>query len=717
MTRALLWLFALNLLACGGTSAAPGAMSPASATGTESAPPLAAVRPYEIASPNGSRSDPYYWLRDDQRRDPDVLAYLRAENEYSAAVMAPAKAIQETLFSEMRARVAEDDSSVPVFQEGYWYYSRFESGKQQPIYARRRGTLQAEEEVLLDGNQLARGHEFYRIGNYEVSRSGSMLAWVDDSVGRNQFVLHVKNLATAELLPDTAENITPSLAWANDNQTLFYVGKDPTTLRSDRVFRRRLGGPEQLIFQEADGSYYVWLEGTKSRRYVEIVLSSTTNSEERLVDADHPTAPARIFLPRSKDHLYELDHLDGRFVLRTNHGAKNFRLVSVRDGAEADERAWTDIIPHRADALVEDFVVYHTFVAASVRSGGLRKVQVLPNGAAPFFLDAPEPTYSMSVVDTPDANQKALRYSYDSLTTPNSIYELDLASKERRLLKRQPVPGYDPERYASEYLHATASDGTQVPISVVYAKKTPRDGSAPLLVYGYGSYGLSMDPRFELGMVSLLDRGWVYAVAHVRGGEELGRAWYENGKLMHKRNTFTDFIAATEHLQARGYGAKGHLFAMGRSAGGMLMGVICNLRPDLYRGVAAIVPFVDVVTTMLDESIPLTTNEFDEWGNPKTKDAYDYMLSYSPYDNVGARAYPSIYVQTGLWDSQVQYFEPAKWVAKLRANKIDRNLVVIDVDMSSGHGGASGRFDRLQQTARALAFFVHVNDRRDAREQ
>ncbi len=678
---------------------------------------MAMRRPYEVASPSGSRSDPYYWLRDDTRRDLDVLAYLRAENEYAAAMLAPAAALEQALFSEMRGRVAEDDSSVPVFTEGYWYYSRFEAGKQQPIYARRRGSMEAPEEILLEGNELARGRDFYRIGNYEVSPNGRLLAWADDSVGRNQFVLHVKDLETGELLPDTAENVTGSLAWANDDRTLFYVGKDPVTLRSDRVFRRSLGRAEELVFQEADGSYYVSLQTTKSRRYVEIALSSTTNSEVRLFDADRPMAPARVLLSRSPDHLYRVDHLDGRFVLLTNREAKNFRLVSVKDGFEADERAWEDIIPHRADALVEDFAVYHGFVAASVRSGGLRKVQVLPGAGESFFLEAPEPTYAMSVVDTPDASEERLRYRYDSLTAPRSIYELDLATRQRRLLKRQPVPGYEPAGYASEYLHAEASDGTRIPISVAYAKGTARDGRAPLLVYGYGAYGFSMDPRFDLARVSLLDRGWVYAIAHVRGGEEMGRAWYEDGKLMHKKNTFTDFIAATEHLLEHGYGAKGHAFAMGRSAGGLLMGAICNMRPDLYRGVAAMVPFVDLVTTMLDESIPLTTNEFDEWGNPDSAGAYEYMLSYSPYDNVAARAYPSIYVQTGLWDSQVQYFEPAKWVAKLRANKTDRNLVILDVDMSSGHGGASGRFDRLKQEARALTFLLHVDERPDARER
>lgn len=679
-------------------------------------PPLAAVRPYSVVSAHGSRNDPYFWLRDDTRKDPDVLGYLRSENAYAAAVMAPVRQLEETLFTEMRRRIQEDHASAPIFDEGYWYYTRFETGKQQPIYVRRHGTMQAPEEVLLDGNQLAAGHDFYRIGTYEVSRNGQRLAWADDSVGRNQFTLHVRDLVSGKVLPDTATGIAADLAWANDDETLFYVGKDGTTLRSDRVYRHELGGSaDQLVFKEDDGSYYVSIQNTKSHRYVEIVLESTTKTEVRLCDADHPRAVPQVFLPRSPDHLYQLEHLDGRFVLRTNSLAKNFRLVEVAEGKQRDPRNWKEIIPQRDAALIEDFAVYHGFIAATVRTEGSSKVEVIARKAPAFFLDATEPTYSMVVVDTPDASAKSVRYGYDSMIAPNAVYEMDVASRARTLLDQQPVPGYDPARYASEYLHARASDGAEVPISVVYRKDTPRNGRAPLLLYGYGSYGISATPRFDSSVVSLLDRGWIYALAHVRGGEELGRAWYEAGKLMQKRNTFTDFIAVSEHLIAEKYAAPDRLFATGLSAGGLLMGAVLNLRPELYRGVSAIVPFVDVVTTMLDESIPLTTNEFDEWGNPKDKAAYDYMLSYSPYDNVTAQAYPAIYVRTGLWDSQVQYFEPAKWVAKLRATKTDGNLLVLDVDMTSGHGGASGRFDRLRQTARSLAFLLQVNAREDSR--
>jgi oligopeptidase B len=695
-------------------SATPAAAPPARAP-SDPAPPVAAPRPHKVESPFGVRVDPYYWLRDDTRKDPTVLEYLTAENAYAGKVMAPLQQLEQTLFGELRARIKEDDASVPVLDEGYWYYTRFETGKQYPIIARRKGTMQAPEEVLLDGNALAAGHAFYAIGGARVSRDGRMLAWGDDTVGRNQFTLHVKDLKTGQLLPDTAANISPSFAWSTDGKTLFYVGKDPTTLREDRVIRHSLGGQPQEIYKEDDGQYYVRLDTTKSRRYIVISASATTNSEVRLIDADRPGAP-QVFLPRAKDHLYSIDHLDNRFVMRTNADAKNFRIVEIAPGKQGDRKAWKDLVPHSPDVLVERFALYRGFLAVSVRTGGLRKVTVLPKGKPAFFLDAPDPSYAMTVADTPDAGARVVRFAYDSLTTPRSVYEVDIATKARTLLKQNPVPTYDGTRYASEYLHATAKDGTKVPISVVYRKDTPRDGTAPLVVYGYGSYGASMEPWFNSTAVSLLDRGWIYAIAHIRGGQELGRAWYEDGKLLKKMNTFTDFIAVTEHLVAQRYGKRDQVFAMGGSAGGLLMGAVINLRPDLYRGVVAQVPFVDVVTTMLDESIPLTTNEFDEWGNPKaSKEIYDYLLAYSPYDNVRPIAYPSIYVHTGLWDSQVQYFEPAKWVARLRATKTDDNLIVMDVDMSSGHGGASGRFDRLKQTARELAFLLHVRERPDRR--
>ncbi|MBA3503503.1 MAG: S9 family peptidase [Deltaproteobacteria bacterium] len=676
-------------------------------------PPVATRRSHAVTSPHGTREDPYYWMRDDDRKNSDVIAYLEAENAYTESVLAPAKPLEETLFAELRARVKEDDSSVPVFDRGYWYYVRYETGKQYPIYARKQ---ESGEEVVLDGNALATGHAFYKVGGHSVSPDGKLVAWAEDTVGRNQFVLRIKVLATGELLADTAANISGALAWAADSQTLFYGGKDPVTLRADRVYRHVLGGAHELVHLEEDTSFYVGVGSTKSHRYITIGMRSTTQSEYLLIDSAAPASAPRVFIPRTKDHLYGIDHLGDRFVVRTNDSAKNFRVVSVPEATAADRATWIDIVPHRADTLVEAVALFDSFIALSVRSGGLRKVQVLPGGGESFYIDAQDAAYVMSVYDLPDSSSPRVRYVYESMTQPSSVLELDVATRERTVLKQQPVPTYDAKLYTSEYIHAIASDGTRIPISIAYKKGIALD-TAPLLVYGYGSYGICMEPSFSATRASLLDRGWVYAVAHIRGGQEMGRAWYEDGKLLKKMNTFTDFIAVTEHLVKNKYGAKERVFATGGSAGGLLMGAIANMRPELYRGIATFVPFVDVVTTMMDASIPLTTNEYDEWGNPADKAAYDYMLAYSPYDQIKPQAYPSIYVKTGLWDSQVQYYEPAKYVAKLRAAKTDQNLVVFDIDMTSGHGGASGRFDKLKDQARAYAFLSLVNDREDLRKR
>ncbi len=716
--------------ACGGSSSAPqtptptpgidpgGPVDPGAPPSSEPAPPVAAQLPYEVKSPHGNRQDPYYWLRDDSRTKPEVIGYLTAENDYAKAVLAPSQALEEQVFGEMRGRIKEDDASVPTYDRGYWYYARFETGKQHPIHARKKGTAAAmtgAEEVLFDGNALAEGHAFFSIASYEVSPDGNLVAWGEDTVGRNQFTMKVKDLRTGQVFADTAENISPSFAWSADGKTLFYVGKDPTTLRTDRVFRKKLGAPAQQIYKEDDGQYYVGIAETKSRKYIEIIAESTTNTEVRLLEAAKPEAAPKVFIARSPNHLYSVDHLDNRFVVNSNADAKNFRLVEFAPGKENDRKAWKELIPHSAEMLVEEFALYSGFIAVSVRTGGLRKVKILPRKGEAFFIDAQDPSYAMSVVNTPDPTSKVVRYVYDAMATPRSVFEVDVASRARTLLKQNPAPTFDPSLYATEYVHATAQDGTKVPISLVMKKSTAKDGKAPVLVYGYGSYGFSQEPYFNQSMVSLLDRGWIYAVAHIRGGQEMGRSWYEDGKLMKKMNTFTDFIAVSEHLVAQKYAARDRIYAMGGSAGGLLMGAIINLRPDLYRGIVSFVPFVDAVTTMLDESIPLTTNEFDEWGNPKEKSAYDYILSYSPYDNIKPVAYPSIYVRTGLHDSQVQYFEPAKWVARLRATKTDKNPLLFETDMTAGHGGASGRFDRLRQTARALTFFLWVDSRPDAR--
>ncbi len=678
-------------------------------TRSEPLPPVAERRPHEVASPHGTRIDPYYWLRDDKREAADVLAYINAENAYTEAMLAPARGLEDTLFAEMRARIKEDDASVPVFERGYWYYVRYEIGKQYPIYARRPGTMAAAEEILLDGNALAKGRAFYKIGSYDISPDGRWLSWAEDTVGRNQFVLRVKNLTTGEVLADTAENISGAMAWANDNRTLFYVGKDAVTLRTDRVFRHEIGGAHEIVYREEDDQFYTTISHTKSRKFLAITVFATEQSEVRLIDADAPKSEARVYIPRSKDHIYGVDHLNDRFIVHTNYEAKNFRVVEVPLGKELERTAWRDLIEHRTDTLIEDTALFDTFFAASVRTGGLRKVLVVPEAGERFFIDAQEKAYMMMAIDTPESSSTKIRYTYTSMTQPPTTFELDVATRERTLLKQQPVPTYDPTQYESDYVHATAADGARIPISIVWKKGTPRDGTAPLLLYGYGSYGISQEPTLSGARTSLLDRGWVYAIAHVRGGQEMGRAWYEDGKLQKKWNTFRDFIACTEYLVAEKWGARDKMFAMGGSAGGLLMGTIVNERPDLYRGIISFVPFVDVVTTMLDESIPLTTNESEEWGNPTAdKSAYDVMLSYSPYDNIRAQAYPAIYIRTGLWDSQVQYFEPAKWIAKLRAMNTGTAPLLLDTNMSAGHGGASGRFDALREVARAYAFALHM---------
>jgi oligopeptidase B len=686
---------------------------------TPPSPPRADRRPHPVTSPHGTREDPYYWMRDDTRTAPDVLGYLEAENRYTEAVLAPTAGLQEELFREIVGRIQEDDTSVPVLDHGYWYYARYSKGSQYPVHARKKGSLDAPEEILLDGNVLAAGHAYHRLSSYAVSLDGNLIAYLEDTVGRNLFTLRVKDLRSGELLPDTATGLAESLAWSNDGQTLFYVVRDPTTLRSCRVVRHRLGAPleeDAVIHEEADEAFYTALSRLKSDRYVAIRMWSTVSTEVLLIDADRPEAAPVVFFPRERDHEYVIEHLVGRFVIRTNWEAKNFRLMEVAEAAHADRAAWRDLVPPRTDVLLGSFAAYERFIAVGERSGGLRKIRVLSPGREPFALRADEPTYAMLLHDTPMPDATAVRYQYSSLTTPSTVYELDVATGERTQLKREPVLGdFDPARYASAFVHATAPDGVKVPVSLVHRKDVPRDGSAPVLVYGYGSYGASMEPTFSSTRLSLLDRGWVFAIAHIRGGQELGRPWYEDGKLLRKRNTFDDFIAVSEHLVAERYAARDKVFAFGGSAGGLLMGAIANARPELYRGIVALVPFVDVVTTMLDESIPLTTNEFEEWGNPKEKPYYDYMLSYSPYDNVKPQAYPAMLVETGLWDSQVQYFEPAKWVARLRATRTDDTPLVFHVNMEAGHGGTSGRYERYRETARHYAFLLHTLAQPDPR--
>jgi oligopeptidase B len=674
-------------------------------------PPVARLVPHAVTSPFGVRNDPYYWLRDDARTDPEVLAYLKEENAYRECSMARAKPLEDALYEEIIARLKQDDSTVPYRKNGFWYHTRFESGKEHPIYARRRNSLDAPEEILLDANSLAAGHDYYRIGAIEVSPNGQWLAFCEDTVGRRQFTLRFKNLGSGEIQSTAIANVEADLAWAADNRTVLYVEKDPETLLGLYVKKHVLGedpADDILVFEQTDLKFYTGVSKSKSDAFLFIRMESTLSSEWRYAHADDPELKFEIFLPRAPDHEYDIEHLGDSFIVRTNLSARNFRLARAAIGAHANPAAWLDVVAHRDDTYIEDFDVFDGFLALSVRSGGLRKICIHMLGLdSEFFIASDEAAYSNALSVNAELDTEIVRYAYSSLTTPTTIYDYNIRTRQQILLKRDPVLGsFDPGDYITEFLSAPARDGAQVPVSLVYRKGVKRDGSAPLLQYGYGSYGLSMDPSFSPARLSLIDRGMVYAIAHVRGGEELGRAWYDDGRLLHKRNSFNDFLDVTHMLVARGVAAQDKVFAMGGSAGGMLMAAIANMSPRDYRGIVAQVPFVDVVTTMLDESIPLTTNEYDEWGDPRERKYYDYMLSYSPYDNVGARGYPAMLVTTGLWDSQVQYYEPAKWVAKLRALKTDQNRLLLHVEMEAGHGGKAGRFQRYREIAMEYAFIL-----------
>ena len=685
-----------------------------------SGPPIAAIHPHAVESPNGTRNDDYYWLRDDTRSSAPVLDYLRAENAWYEAHAARYKPLEEQLFAEMKARVKEDESTVPFERNGDWYATRYETGKQYPIHVWRRGRADAPEQVLLDVNQLAAGHEFYQVAGLEVSDARHWLAYAEDITGRRQYVIRIRNLATGKLLADTIPATSGAIAWAADDRTLFYVENDATTLRSRRVKRHVVGtdaSQDVVVHDETDESCYTSVRRSGSRAYVVIELSSTEYDEQRVLRAAEPRGHFTAIAPRAPHLHYRADHIGHRWVVLTDWEAPNYRVMQVGEREIGDRARWRPLVAHDPAVFIEDFHLFDRFLVLDERSDGLRRLRVQrwKDGALagkPSVLAAGEPAYAAALDANFDQHTDVLRYRYTSLTTPATVYDIDMASGHRTLRKRDDVLGYDPGLYVTERIWAKARDGSSVPVSLVRRKTTPRDGTAPLFVYGYGSYGFSTDASFRAPVLSLLDRGFVFALLHVRGGMEMGRHWYEDGKKLNKLNTFTDFIDATEALLAQGYGDRRRVFANGRSAGGLLMGAIVNLRPDLYRGVMADVPFVDAVTTMLDESIPLTTNEFDEWGNPKDKAFYDYMLSYSPYDNVRPHAYPALMVSTGLYDSQVQYYEPAKWVARLRAAKHqagdDAQPLVFKVNMSAGHGGGSGRFTRLRETAAEYAFMVDL---------
>ena len=672
--------------------------------------PIAKITRKTFEEHGSSRIDNYYWLN--QREDPEVIAYLEAENAYAEAAAARTKDLQESLVKEFTERIKQTDESVPCFQNGYFYYSRVVEGKDYGIQCRKKTSLDAPEAILLDENELAEGHEYFALGKIQVSPDNRLLAFSEDVAGRESYTIRFKTLETGELLEDRIPDTAGEIEWAADSRTVFYVNKEPGTLREYQVVRHVLGTDavsDVVVFEEPDSEFCCSLEKTKSQKYLLISSDHTLSNEVRFLDADEPAGVFRVLEPRRRDHEYFVDHFVDHFYIATNHQAKNSRLMKtpvVRTGMEN----WEEVIAHRDDTLLESFEIFSDHLVVKERREGLMQLWVMPwSGSEGHYVEFDESAYVAEAVDNFEFDSKTLRFEYESPATPDSVYDYDMATKERKLLKRDEVlGGFDPGNYAVERLSAVARDREEVPVSVVYRKDTRKVGGNPLLVCGYGAYGESSDAGFDPFCISFLDRGFVLAIAHVRGGEELGRRWYEGGKLLKKKNTFQDFIDCTEFLVEKGYGDPEKVFAYGRSAGGLLMGAVMNMRPDLWTGLVADVPFVDVVTTMMDETIPLTTGEWDEWGNPKEKEFYDYMLSYSPYDQVEAKDYPHLLVTTSLNDSHVQYYEPAKWVAKLRALKTDDKRLIFKTEMHGSHGGVSGRQGGYAQTAYHYAFLLDL---------
>jgi oligopeptidase B len=671
-------------------------------------PPRAEKIKKELTIHNHTRVDNYYWLK--QRENPGVIAYLKAENDYLNTMLKHTEELREKLFKEIVGRIKKDDSSVPYKHNGYYYYTRYREKDEYPIYCRKKGSLEAKEEIMLDVNEMAKGHAFYQLWGVQVSPDNTMAAYGVDTVSRRKYTIHFKNLVTGEILGDEIPNTTSLAAWANDNKTVFYTLKDTQTLRSYKIFRHRLGTPvseDKDIYHEADETFSANVYRCKSGEYIMIRCDHTLSGEYRYLDAGNPDGEFKIIQPRERDHEYRVEHFRDKFYIRTNLDAKNFRLMET-PVAKPSKENWQEVIAHRNDVLLEGFELFNDFLVVEERKSGLIQMRVIKWQDRPeHYIDFGEATYTASLGKNPEFDTGLVRFNYTSLTTPPSTFDYDMNTKEKQLLKQQEVVGdFDPANYRAERFYASAQDGTKIPISLVYRKGLKKNGDNPLFLSGYGSYGYSYDPYFRPDRLSLLDRGFVFAIAHIRGGQEMGRYWYEEGKLLKKKNTFTDFIACARHLTAEKFTNPGKLFASGGSAGGLLMGAVVNMRPDLFKGIIAEVPFVDVVTTMMDESIPLTTSEYDEWGDPGKKEYYDYMLSYSPYDNVEAKDYPAMMVTTGLHDSQVQYWEPAKWVAKLRTLKTDKNPLFLYTDLDAGHGGASGRFKRYKETALIYAFIL-----------
>lgn len=675
-------------------------------------PPIAKQIPKELVAHNDVRIDHYFWMND--RKNPEVIQYLEEENAYCDNALKHTEQFQKDLFEEMKARIKEDDQSVPYKYNGYWYILKFETGKGYPIYIRRKETLEAPDELLFDCNKMAEGHSYFKLVGISISPDNKKVAFGLDTLGRRQYTLHIKDLTTNEVLPERIENTTGSSSWANDNKTLFYASKNEQTLRSENVYKHVLNtNPEKdtLVFHELDATFNVTVYKTKSRQFIIIASYSTLTNEFQILDANQPNSEFKLFQPRIRGLEYSISHFDNQFYILTNlDNATNFKLMKTNIN-KTDIEFWEEVIPHREDVMLEDIDIFKDFLVLSERENGLNQLRIKRwDNTDDYYLPFDNETYTAFTGTNIDFDTTKLRYGYNALTTPTSVIDFDMVTKTKEVKKEQEVLGgtFKKENYVSERIWATATDGTKIPMSVVHHKSTKKSKHTPLLIYAYGAYGSTIDPYFSSVRLSLLDRGFIYVIAHIRGSEYLGRSWYESGKLMLKKNTFTDFIDCTKYLIAHNYSSPSHLYAMGGSAGGLLMGSVINMAPNLYNGVVAQVPFVDVITTMLDDSIPLTTGEYDEWGNPNDIAYYNYIKSYSPYDNVTHQDYPNLLVTSGLHDSQVQFWEPTKWVAKLRAHKTDDNLLLLKTNMDAGHGGASGRFESLKEDALEFAFILDL---------
>jgi len=685
----------------------------ATAVAQQLVPPTAAKRPYPMEMHGHVRVDDYYWMR--ERENPAVISWLNSENEYTRGMLEPTAELRQTLAGELKARIPQNDDSVPYPKSGYDWFSRITEGAQYRAFYRRLPQPGAKEELVVDANQAAGDSKFCSLPGVNPSPDGKTVAWAVDLVGRRKYTLKFRDMTTGEMLPDQCQNVTGSVVWAEDSKTVFYTRQDPDTLRSNHVFRHRLGtdpASDELVYDETDEEFSVGIDKTRSRKYIVISSDQTLSSECRIINAHHPETDSVVFLAREPDHEYSIDHIGDSFYVRTNWEAKNFRLMKSAEPG-LDKSKWEMVVPHSDSQFLESFALFDNWLAISLLENGLTEIRYRTWDAEKFAdVKFDEPCYSAGLAVTDETATGKLRYVYSSLRTPDSVFDFDMATGKSTLLKQTKIGGgFDRENYVAERQWATAQDGTKVPVSIVFRKYTPRDGSAPCLLYGYGSYGSSMSADFDPAIVSLLDRGWVYAIAHIRGGQEMGRAWYEDGKLLKKKNTFTDFIDCGKFLVAEKYCSPETLYGNGGSAGGLLIGAVANLAPELFHGLIAEVAFVDVVTTMLDETIPLTTSEYDEWGNPNDATYYRYMLSYSPYDNVQAKDYPHLLVTTGLHDSQVQYWEPAKWVARLRELKTGDGVLLMHTEMEAGHGGASGRLDQYRETALRHAFLIWLADK------